>query len=72
MSTSINKVSRNCQKELQIAAEANTHSRNSKLIMDKLGTVAQSIGKITLVKSNADELANLSANLKQLLSQFKV
>ena len=49
MSASLNEVARNCQKELQIAAEANTHAKNSKNVMDNLGAAAKSIGKVVEV-----------------------
>jgi methyl-accepting chemotaxis protein len=61
MSSSLNEVSRNCQKELQIAIEANNHSRNSKEVMDKLGSAARSIGKVIEVINDIADQTNLLA-----------
>ncbi len=61
MSSSLNEVSRNCQKELQIATEANTHARNSKEVMDKLGSAAKSIGKVIEVINDIADQTNLLA-----------
>jgi methyl-accepting chemotaxis protein len=61
MSTSLNEVSRNCQKELQIAAEANIHTKNSKDVMDKLGDAAKSIGKVIDVINDIADQTNLLA-----------
>ena len=61
MSASLNEVSRNCQKELQIAAEANTHAKSSKDVMDKLGTAAKAIGKVVEVINDIADQTNLLA-----------
>jgi len=61
MSASLNEVSRNCQKELQIAAEANTHAKSSKDVMDKLGTAAKAIGKVVEVINDIADKTNLLA-----------
>jgi methyl-accepting chemotaxis protein len=61
MSASLNEVSRNCQKELKIAAEANNHSRNSKEIMDRLGIAANAIGKVVEVINDIADQTNLLA-----------
>jgi methyl-accepting chemotaxis protein len=61
MSTSLREVAHNCQKELRIASEANTHARNSKDTMDKLGAAAHSIGKIVDVISDIADQTNLLA-----------
>jgi len=61
LSASLNEVSRNCQKELQIAAEANTHAKNSKDVMYKLGSAAKSIGKVIEVINDIADQTNLLA-----------
>ena len=63
MSASLNEVARNCQNELNIAAEAGKHAASGKEVMDKLGTAAQSIGKvIELINSIADQTNLLAIN----------
>ncbi len=61
MSTSLNEVSRNCQQELLIAAEANTHAKSSKDVMDKLGAAAKAIGKVVEVINDIADQTNLLA-----------
>lgn len=61
LNASLNEVARNCQKELQIAAEANNNARNSKDVMDKLGAAAKSIGKVVEVINDIADQTNLLA-----------
>ncbi|MBN1758798.1 MAG: CZB domain-containing protein [Chitinispirillaceae bacterium] len=63
MSTSLNEVARNCQNELKIAGEAGKHASSGKMVMDKLGGAAQSIGKVVeLINSIADQTNLLALN----------
>jgi methyl-accepting chemotaxis protein len=61
MSASLNEVSRNCQKELQIATVANTHAKSGKEVMDRLGAAAKSVGKIVEVINDIADQTNLLA-----------
>jgi len=61
MSASLNEVAKNCQKELQIAGEANTHAKSSKEVMVKLGHAARSIGKVVEVINDIADQTNLLA-----------
>ncbi|HBE03433.1 MAG: hypothetical protein A2096_00495 [Spirochaetes bacterium GWF1_41_5] len=61
MSVSLNEVAKNCQQESTIAAEAESHVINSKDVMDKLGTAAQAIGKITDIINEIAEQTKLLA-----------
>ena len=61
MSASLNEVAANCQKELRIAADAATHARSGKEIMDRLGSAARSIGKVIEVINDIADQTNLLA-----------
>ena len=61
MSYSLNEVAQSCQKEFRIASEANEHAKNSKDIMYKLGTAANSIGRVVEVIKEIAEQTNLLA-----------
>jgi methyl-accepting chemotaxis protein len=61
MSLSLNEVSQNCAKELTIASLAAQHTRSGKEIMDRLGSSAQSIGKVIQVINDIADQTNLLA-----------
>jgi methyl-accepting chemotaxis protein len=61
MSASLNEVARNCQKESHIAAEAATQASSTQSLMEKLGTVAQSISRIIDTINHIAEQTNLLA-----------
>lgn len=61
MSATLNEVASNCQKELQIATEADNHARESKQVMDRLGAAAAAIGKVVEVITTIADQTNLLA-----------
>lgn len=61
MNTSLSEVAKNCQKELQIAKDANTHAKNSIDVMYKLSETARNIGNITNVINEIAEQTRLLA-----------
>lgn len=61
MSSSLNEVARNCQKESQIASEANNQSKLSRQLMDKLDLSAREIGKIVDTINSIAKKTNLLA-----------
>ncbi len=61
MSSSLNEVARNCQKESQIASEANTQSKLTRQLMDKLDLSAREISKIVDAINAVAKKTNLLA-----------
>jgi methyl-accepting chemotaxis protein len=61
MGVSLTEVTRICQKELQIAAEASKHVETGTKVMDQLGNAAKSIGKIIDVISGIAKKTNMLA-----------
>jgi methyl-accepting chemotaxis protein len=61
MGASINEVAKNCQKESQIAGEANTQAKSTKDLMVKLGTSSKEIGKVVDVINDIADQTNLLA-----------
>ncbi|HMA65433.1 MAG: methyl-accepting chemotaxis protein [Fibrobacterota bacterium] len=61
MSASLNEVARNCQRESQIASEANTQSKLSRQLMDKLDLSAKEISKIVDAINDVAKRTNLLA-----------
>ncbi|MBF0259506.1 MAG: methyl-accepting chemotaxis protein [Desulfamplus sp.] len=63
MNASISEVAINCQKELKIATDANSHAIKSKEIMSRLDVSAKSIGKVVeSIKDIADQTRLLALN----------
>ena len=61
MSASINEVSKNCQGELEICTKAAAHSKEGKEIMSRVGTSAQTIGKVVEMINRIADQTNLLA-----------
>lgn len=61
MSTSLNEVARNCQKESQIASDANNHVQQTCEKMGELGKASIEIGKIVEVIGDIADQTNLLA-----------
>ncbi len=61
MSASLNEVAKNCQKESQIAATANTQAKSTRTLMDRLGVSSKEIGKVIDVINDIADQTNLLA-----------
>ncbi len=61
MNSSISEVAMNCQKESQVAAQAEEQVNASKAMMEKLGTSAMEVGRIVSVISDIANKTNLLA-----------
>ncbi len=61
MSATLNEVAKSCQKESEIAAEANTQTQSTQEKMDKLGTTSKEITKIIEVINDIADQTNLLA-----------
>lgn len=67
MSASLKSVLQSCKKELEIAGSANEHAKQSKVVIDRLGVAAKSIGNIVAVISEIagqTKLLALNANIE--------
>ncbi|MBD3346534.1 MAG: hypothetical protein GF401_15880 [Chitinivibrionales bacterium] len=63
MNASLNEVAKSCQKELDVAKDANTKASSTKLQMEKLGTSSREIGKVVdTIKDIADQTNLLALN----------
>ena len=61
MTVSLNEVLQNCQEEVRIAAEANTHAQNSMEVMTGLKSASESIGEVIEVIDSIAAQTNLLA-----------
>jgi len=61
MSVSLNQISKNCQKESEIAAKADSESKSTQGLMQKLGNAAREISKVVEVINDIAEQTNLLA-----------
>lgn len=61
MSSSLNEVSKNCQKESQIAASANDQAKSTRDLMERLGVSSKEIGKVIEVINDIADQTNLLA-----------
>src|SRR3989339_319885 len=56
MSASVNEVARNCQKESQIASDANSQAKTTQILIEELGGAATEIGRVVqLIDAIADQ-----------------
>jgi methyl-accepting chemotaxis protein len=61
MSSSLNEVAKNCQKESQIAANANNQAKSTRDLMERLGVSSKEIGKVIEVINDIADQTNLLA-----------
>ena len=61
MSASLNEVAKNCQKETNIAQNANNQAQMTHKLMDKLGSSSKEIGKVINVINDIADQTNLLA-----------
>jgi methyl-accepting chemotaxis protein len=61
MSSSLNEVAKNCQKESQIAAAANNQTKSTRDLMERLGVSSREIGKVIEVINDIADQTNLLA-----------
>ena len=61
MSSSLNEVAKNCQKESQIAANANNQAKSTRDLMERLGVSSKEIGKVIEVINDIADQNNLLA-----------
>ena len=61
MSSSLNEVSKNCQKESQIAGTANNQAKSTRDLMERLGMSSKEIGKVIEVINDIADQTNLLA-----------
>ena len=61
MSSSLNEVAKNCQKESQIAGNANNQAKSTRDLMERLGVSSKEIGKVIEVINDIADQTNLLA-----------
>jgi methyl-accepting chemotaxis protein len=61
MSSSLNEVAKNCQKESQIATNANNQAKSTRDLMERLGVSSKEIGKVIDVINDIADQTNLLA-----------
>jgi methyl-accepting chemotaxis protein len=63
MSSSLSEVAQNCEKESQIAGQANSQAQETRDLMNRLGEAASAIGKVVeMISSIADQTNLLALN----------
>jgi methyl-accepting chemotaxis protein len=61
MNTSLNEVARSCQRESQVALEANEQAKRAREMMERLGTAGKQISKVVVVINDIADQTNLLA-----------